>query len=320
MSDGITADVAFAVWELDGFPDPTICGETYAVTDRELFRRNYGDTTWHSVYSASLEGNLQTVKVREDYPGVVLAGGADGFAGILLVKSLDFGETWENISPFGMISDIDFSGAAADTIFAAANNRVFRTINGGLDWTPVIDNAGGVHLSEIVFDAENHSVYAAGTSIPEEHGVIFISHDLGDTWTEYFPDGLGAILGLEEGSDNWIYLITRDEGVFRFQGITSAIDEVDRDEQIISSISITPNPFDELIRIEFYMRESADVLIQVFELSGKVVATLAKGRMSAGDHCIDWKAPYLPDALYVVTVDVNGKTVHAKTAKGSARE
>jgi hypothetical protein len=102
-SVGIDPALTERIAAIDGFPDPSICGETYAVGDRVLYRRNYGDTTWHQVFGATIEGHIQTVKVRQDFPGVVLLGGADGFAGRLVARSFDFGESWEDISAPGAV-------------------------------------------------------------------------------------------------------------------------------------------------------------------------------------------------------------------------
>lgn len=82
--------IAMTVHQLDGYPDPSICGETYAATRGALYRRNFTDSTWVPIYIASGEGNVWTVKVHEKYPGVVMTGGAEGITGILLLKSLDY--------------------------------------------------------------------------------------------------------------------------------------------------------------------------------------------------------------------------------------
>ena len=84
---GILDSLTSRITSISGFPDPTKCGETYAAGDRVLYQRDFGDSTWTPVYEATIEGNIQTVAARPQYPGVVMAGGADGFAGHLLVKS-----------------------------------------------------------------------------------------------------------------------------------------------------------------------------------------------------------------------------------------
>ena len=122
-SVGIMDSLTDKVSELDGFADPTICGETYAAGGKALYRRGFTGSAWTPVYTTSIEGYIQTVKVKEQYPGVVLAGGAEGFAGFLLIKSTDYGENWSDISPPGTIYSIDFAGESAETIFTAVSEK-----------------------------------------------------------------------------------------------------------------------------------------------------------------------------------------------------
>ncbi len=96
---GISDSVARVIHELDGYPDPSICGETYAAAGGALYRRNFMDSVWVPIYTASIEGYVRTVKVHQEYPGVVMTGGAEGITGILLLKSLDYGNAWNWLSP-----------------------------------------------------------------------------------------------------------------------------------------------------------------------------------------------------------------------------
>jgi len=64
MSYGIDTNHILAISGIDGFPDPTICGETFAIGGRKLYRRFFQDTIWHSVYDLTYEGNFASLKVR----------------------------------------------------------------------------------------------------------------------------------------------------------------------------------------------------------------------------------------------------------------
>jgi len=68
ISTGIDRNLTTEISKLDGFPDPTICGETFAAGGRVLYRRYFGDTVWHPVYNLTIEGNFTAVKVKENYP------------------------------------------------------------------------------------------------------------------------------------------------------------------------------------------------------------------------------------------------------------
>ncbi len=294
------------IQDIDGFPDETICGETFAVGDRYLYRRNFGDTIWHPVFTATVEGYLQTVKVRQFAPGVVLLGGADGFAGTLLSRSLDFGETWEDISPPGMIFGIDFAGVTADTIFAVASNKIFRTADGGSNWTTVF-NDDGVHLTEIVYDLARNMIYAAGGTTFGE-AVLIMSQDFGDNWASVPLTNLGTILGLESGSNNWTYFITRDEGVYRFREGTTGVEDISTG-LLVTLEQNFPNPASSITYLDYTIPETTEVSMKVTTAGGLDVSTLVHERQSKGTYRIPWNVSGLCEGLYFVTLHAAGQTV-----------
>lgn len=312
-SDGILPSTTSSVTALDGYPDPTICGETFAAGGRALYRRFYGDSIWQPVFTATIEGALQTVKVRQEFPGTVLVGGADGFAGILLARSFDYGEIWEDISPFGMIYGIDFWGSSADTIFTAASSRIFRTSNGGLDWSTAYEAPAGVHLTHVLYDAWSNTVFAAGGDILDQRAVLLVSHDFGENWSPLPMDSLGIIRGLESGTDGWYYIITRDDGVFRFRDLSMDVATPERPRRIYLSLKQNePNPVHDMTSIVFEIPESLHVRVRVFHTTGREMASLLDERRIAGRHTISWDASWLPEGMYFITLESSGQIVSRK--------
>jgi hypothetical protein len=51
-----------------------------------------------------------------------------------------------------------------------------------------------------------------------------------------------------------------------------------------------PNPFNPRLRIAYRVPHAIDATLRVFDVSGRLVATLAKGRHTAGAHAVDWEA------------------------------
>ena len=50
-----------------------------------------------------------------------------------------------------------------------------------------------------------------------------------------------------------------------------------------------PNPFNPSTTIKFYLPETADVALDVLDISGRVVASLVSGKLDAGAHAIEWR-------------------------------
>ncbi len=130
-SFGISDSLAEGVYQLAGFPDFSICGEKYAATGGALYRQLWGDSTWVPIYSDGLwHGDLIYVKTKENIGGFVLAGGSTGWSGILLIKSNDYGDTWEYIYPPGEALafdfDIDSTYSDFETIFVSHGWAISR--------------------------------------------------------------------------------------------------------------------------------------------------------------------------------------------------
>lgn len=287
-SDGISADLTWAITDLDGFPDPSVCGETYAAGGRALYRRAFGSPDWELIYLVSIEGNVYSVQAHENAPGVVLAGGGEGFAGMyFLIKSLDYGDNWYDISPPGFIFDVDFVGDQADTIFVAVGSGVHRSFDGGGSWDQVFTAQlpNGDYISEVIIEPERQRVYIGGTSWWYE-APLFFSDDWGENWHRIATGMLGEIVSLQIGSERALLFAHRTEGVFR----------LDPDLVGVANMPVAratvyqnhPNPFNPATFIGFDLPRAEAVRLAVYSLDGHLVATVINETLSAGRHEAIW--------------------------------
>ncbi len=66
-------------------------------------------------------------------------------------------------------------------------------------------------------------------------------------------------------------------------------------------IRVYPNPFSGITTIDFEIPESQDVLVTITNLQGQTVATLANGKLEAGNHKYTFDATDLPNGMYYCT-------------------
>ncbi|MBN2380546.1 T9SS type A sorting domain-containing protein [candidate division WOR-3 bacterium] len=72
---------------------------------------------------------------------------------------------------------------------------------------------------------------------------------------------------------------------------------------------ITPNPFSGSTKVSFSLTGSSPVSLKVYDVSGKVVTTLASGNYGAGSHTINWDTDVAPGVYFVRFVTPKFKTV-----------
>ena len=73
-----------------------------------------------------------------------------------------------------------------------------------------------------------------------------------------------------------------------------------------------PNPFNPVTTMDLTIPESGDVSVQVYNLAGQVVATLASGFMNANTYSLTWDASEVSSGKYFVQAHADGFTATQK--------
>lgn len=75
----------------------------------------------------------------------------------------------------------------------------------------------------------------------------------------------------------------------------------------LSSLAVLPNPAATSARVSFTLVKSATVSVNLYDMTGKLVAVVANGAAySEGSHSLDLNVASYTNGLYFVAVDVNG--------------
>jgi hypothetical protein len=75
-----------------------------------------------------------------------------------------------------------------------------------------------------------------------------------------------------------------------------------------------PNPFNPSTRIRFDLQTSGHISLRVYDVLGKVVATLAEGTQTSGSYEVAWDAGVLPAGIYFCRLQsTNGVSVRRMT-------
>lgn len=293
MNNGLTTPVIFSLAAAEN-------GFIYAGTSMGgIFRSGDNGDNW-----ASANNGLTATEVVFDLlvhtnNDIYAATNAHG-----IFRSTDDGATWElsglqNVDVRTMVSrspENIFAGAWFDGIFHLdQNNRNWDSIG-------LFDR----HIMEL-------AVNSAGDIFAATHGWgVSRSTDKGATWSN-FSEGLsdaGAwCLAVHE--NGYIFAGTSSSGVFRaMQPLTTSLEPVLT--QIPDEFQLEqnyPNPFNPSTNISYRIFENSSVLLTVYDMLGKKVATLVNEIQQPGEYNIRFNAAeYLSGGFYFYTMQTNRRS------------
>ncbi|NWF88378.1 MAG: hypothetical protein HXY50_02845 [Ignavibacteriaceae bacterium] len=295
MSYGIDKNHTASILGIDGFPDESICGETFAIGGRKLYRRFFRDTTWHSVYDLTIEGYFASLQVYDNKP-FVYAGGSEGFAGSLLIRSTNNGDTWDNLFPLCNVQDIDFYGDSIHKIIVTDRSKVLLSKDHGSNWSNIFQT-DSLMLLNIAFSPSGIIIYIAANTLyyglPRTY--FFYSKDEGNSWQSLQLPIYDILAGMDLTWDNWIYLAFISSGVFRFDLPVVKVDEEIKSEfpEGFNLYQNYPNPFNPSTKIRYTVpcvgaRCIVPVELKVYDVLGNEIATLVNEYKPAGSYEVEF--------------------------------
>ncbi|MCX7744014.1 MAG: T9SS type A sorting domain-containing protein, partial [Flavobacteriales bacterium] len=83
------------------------------------------------------------------------------------------------------------------------------------------------------------------------------------------------------------------------------------DNAQVTLLSAYPNPFRVNTNIAFELKNTSEVILQMFDLSGKLVMQRNAGTMTSGLNRIEVDGTALPSGVYYYTLTINGETTSA---------
>lgn len=77
-------------------------------------------------------------------------------------------------------------------------------------------------------------------------------------------------------------------------------------------LAASPNPFNPVTRVSYYLPERMEVRLAVYDVSGRLVELLVEGVRDEGEHGIDWSAGGVASGIYFYSLEAGGMRLTKK--------
>jgi photosystem II stability/assembly factor-like uncharacterized protein len=276
---------------IDFFDDQTgfAAGSRYDYGMQIYSTRDQGET-WEQVFSDVFimidTYNPYEIEFKDDSVGFIVGEIGNGSESNIIV-TYDKGNSWTiDTLPFSHNFDgINFLNA--DTGFLYGYGNVIKTINGGQNWSPV------TVITEDYLDFVNMDFPTSqtGYAINSSSGMssIFNTEDGGDTWS--------SLSAPTSSNMNSINFFTEDEGllfgdnglIFRTQtGGMVGVSDPETNSTPESFWKCYPNPFSSITIISSQKDISSDIVIRIYDFTGKPVRYYSGSSTTARESFFIW--------------------------------
>ncbi|MFZ1081648.1 MAG: YCF48-related protein [Candidatus Kryptoniota bacterium] len=230
----------------------------------------------------------------------------------VISRTNDGGATWQSFNDGA--NEYMQSVYFLDTLrgWAAGGASISGTVDGGKTWTRLYHVGSGYPNFSSVFFVDILNGWVC-----DDSGGIMRTTDGGETWHIQRSDtsgytALNSIFFFNK-SDGWavgngVILHTTDSGV--------TIVKTPKDQPTSFYLFQNyPNPFNPSTAIGFQLSVASYVMLKVYDVLGRQVATLVDKKETSGVHAVTWNASKFPSGVYfyrLISTSSQGTLVNTK--------
>ncbi len=332
---GITGDV-YNIYALNA--DTALCTTTPGATF--IYRTVNGGTTWTQVFTQA-GGFIDAIQMISPTEGYALGDPVGGVWQVLRTTNGGVNWAQMPSAPAAVGAEAGWNNSfyilGTNMWFGTNATRVYRSTNLGLNWTSAATtgtvNTYAVHYNTTsnglaagnatVRSIDGGATYTAATS-PGTAGningidgsgtdwwairsgaIIYRSTDHAATWTNAHTQ-TGAVFQdidfsiVNNCPQGWS---VGDAGAIAKMSSTTGIINYNNEVPVSYNLSQNfPNPFNPSTNIKFSIPKSGIIMLRVYDMIGKEIATLVNEFKGAGNYIVEFNASNLPSGTYFYRV------------------
>ena len=193
---------------------------------------------------------------------------------------------------------VSFRSASVGWV-VGGGGTLLKTLDGGTSWIQQ-NNPSPDELRSVCFPTDSVG-YACG-----DNGTILKSTDGGVTWQQQVSGTAEGLCASSFVSPDTGYVAGWDGTILKTVsgGITAVRDGANKIPQSTELMQNYPNPFNPSTNIYYQLATNGIVILKVYDVLGREVATLVNARQSAGNHSVIFDAVRIPSGVYFYTFQV----------------
>lgn len=288
---------------------------SFAGNSYNVYRSSNNGSNWSAVYSGNcnslaiinnnIYAGLSNAIIRSTDSGLnwvsVLTNSVYSFANIgttiyagsgngQILRSTDNGINW-NIILSGGFSTVRGLACYNNYIFAATSSGFYKSTDLGVTWIVSNSGLGSTSISSMAMFSQNILVVSDN---------IYLSTNYGGNWTIVSYGLIGSNPQRIATSGPYAFVGTFDLSVWRRP--LAELVGIDHDsKRVISEFNLYqnyPNPFNPGTTIEYDVKKTSDVKLEIYDVTGKSIVTLVNAKQQNGNYRVRWDAGDYPSGIY----------------------
>jgi len=215
--------------------------------------------------------------------------------------------------------DVNFKLSPIYYLFLKESSLDSRTYNGAMVYGRITDKDGNAVPDATVYLLDENGNAVGVTNSTADGSYQLAGMNAGNYTLQAVKMGFAATYNGNVGSNELAERINVGNGTLQVDLTLSTLAPtgVESSDNAALPESVVlfgnyPNPFNPSTQIRFSLPKALEVTLAVYDLSGREVARLQKGKLSAGVHTIEWNGRSAASGVYVYHLHAGSQVVRGK--------